>query len=257
MGAWQINRRAAVAAGSSLVLAACATPQPKAPKKLEMPKADVRPTAFLDELHLTKRQKERVDTLIVDLRAEFSDYDEARIILLDEVLAQIEKGAIDEKGLLPLAEAAIAGFNKGQPHALRTLDEFHALLIPEQREKFVKLWDKDDDSQKTDEEKRAAREAQLGRILDLNAGQKTRLYPALVMVYMGYWGTVSSMRNNLQAAKNSFARPDFAASRLKFFQELDLMEVARLISDALKVTLEVLEPPQRATLAAYLDARMR
>lgn len=241
----------------ALMVAACGKPAPRAPDTIQpQVEKSPRPT-LLEEMSFSPEQDDEIDALLEHLYAGFEGYDETRLVLLDEVIVEIEAGKLDREKLTPLAEAAVSEFERSYPLLLDTTNDLHAILTPQQREEFVRLLSGEQDEALTAEEKEAAREERLGRLLDLTTGQKAKLYPSLGALALKNWGLMSHVRGGIAEAKEAFVQDQFDAHELALGQDLRLMEIAEVFYQALEVAMEVLTGEQRKTLVALLNARYR
>lgn len=241
----------------ALLVFACSKPAPRAPETIHpQVEKSPRPT-LLGQMSFSTEQDQKIDALLERLYAGFEGYDRTRLLLLDEAIRQIEAGKLNREKLTPLAEAAVGQFERAYPLLLDTTNELHAIMTSEQRKQFVRLVSGEENEELSDEEKQAAREERLGRLLDLTAGQKAKLYPALGMIALKNWGLMNHVRGGISEAKEAFVREDFDAHQLALGKELRLMEIAEAFYQALEAAMEVLTVEQRETLVALLNARYR
>jgi hypothetical protein len=208
-------------------------------------------------MSFSPEQDEKIDALLERLYAGFKGYDRTRLVLLDEVIREIEVGKLDRVKLTPLAEAAVAEFEKSYPLLLDTTNELHAVMTLQQRKEFVRLLSGEEQEDLSEEEKQAEREERLSHLLDLTAGQKAKLYPSLGVIALKNWGLMSHLRGGVAEAKEAFLQEQFDAHQLALGQELRLMEIAEAFYQALEAGMEVLTVEQRKTLVALLNARYR
>lgn len=234
----------------------CGRPQPDSPDEISLRAAQRVEPSFVEKLELPRKKERRAKRIIEDLEREFESYDEARLLLLDETLRQVRSGELDRDSLEPLGHAAEDEFLRAMPALMRALNEGHALLSTEERKRFLSMYGSDKEK-KSDEERRAAREQKLARVLDLSAGQKTRLYAAWLGVYLAHLSFIRQMRKDFRQAREAFASDSFDAKTLPLLVDPRFEEVLELIYEALSVTLPMLSADQRLALAAYMDAHMR
>lgn len=238
---------------------ACGKPEPRVP--LEEPAEETlekspRPD-LLNRLDLNRAQEKRIDAILRGLYRDFAEYDRARHPLLDEVIAQVEAGELDRDKLLPLAARAVVEFELAYPKLLDAMNELHVLLTVKQRKQLMDLVSGEEKQELSPEERRAAREERLGRLLDLSTGQKARLYPAFAMLAIKNWGLLNHFLDGIEEGKEAFVSDTFDAHELSLAKELRLMEVAEVFYEALHTSLPALSPEQRKTLGALLEARYR
>jgi Spy/CpxP family protein refolding chaperone len=250
-----MGRIAFLVISASLVLAGCARPQPRTPEAVVAKAAAKKEPSFFDDLELTSAQRKRVGEIVDGLYEAFADYDEKRIVLLDLVIAQVRKGELDREELLPIAEETVASFEEAMPAALRAMEEMHDVLNQAQREELVKLFS--EGRELSPEERRAAREERIGKVLDLTAGQKAKLYPSLLALYIRNWGVVGDFRGAIDEALDAFEAEDLKVDELAIAQDLKLMPIGEVIFEALEMSMGILTEEQQETLAAYVDASLR
>lgn len=242
--------------GVTLLLASCGSPNPKAPEAVREHHAQVRASSRLDRLKLDPEKRAEVNALVTKVRASFVDYERARLALLDEVVIEIAQGKLVHEKVKPLWEEAIRTFRAGLPDLLLGINRLHELLSRAEREQLVEIMSAGSKGKNADE-KRAEREERLGRILDLRAGQKTTLYPAVLTVVIKHYGFISRTEDELEDAEEAFIGPDFDARELALIKNLDLDRMAEIYFEVTETVLNHLTPEQHQTLSAVIDARLR
>jgi len=240
--------------GLVLELNSCAAPQPVAPEKLMAQRAEPRPD-WLKELNVSEAKARRIAGITRRVRRAFVPYDLARIILLQEVLAQIRQGVLKREQLLGPAEQMLREFDRGLPVLLVGLNELHAVLDQGERARLVELFAGARD--KTPEEREKERQERIQRILDLSSGQRAELFPALLALALRHWGLVREVERGVSEAKQRFLSDEFDARTLSLVLSRRPMDILDAVYEALEITLPVLTLAQRQTLAAYLESRLR
>jgi|GEM_PF-1640743 len=234
---------------------ACATPKPKAPEAVAQLAQKKNPSPLIVKLKLNERTADKVEDLFSKVRGYTQGYEAARIALINEALPQIESGQLDYNNLKPLSDRAIAEWEAIVPRLARDANILHALLTPKQRKRLVKILG-GGDPDLSEEEKRQAREERIVKLLDLNAGQKTRVFGTLVTLTVSNYSLVSDTRAAIAEAKEAFIQDEYDARKLKVVTQLDLHAIAELAYEALEDGLEILTPQQRLTLVAIMKARL-
>jgi len=239
-----------------LLIAGCAPPKPRAPAEIaaERAQAQVRPS-WVERLKLPSAKAERITALSARVGGALKDYDVASLLLLDEVLVEIQRGHIDRDRLTPLAEQTLKELDAALPALLLGLNELHATLDAQERQRLVDLFD--NDKEKTAEERQQERADRLEQVLDLTATQKAELLPAWLGISLTNWGLIRQLERNVREARTQFLGEQFDARTLSLVTERRPMDMLTAIYQAVQATLPVLTPEQRQTLAAYLDARFR
>lgn len=233
----------------------CGTPRPRAPEQVREQHAQMRPSSRLGKLALDPKRRAEVDALVAEVRLSFSDYERARLVLLDEAVVEVARGKLEYEKLRPLWDEAIRTFEAGLPHLLVGINRLHKILTRAEREQLVSLLSGGE--KKSAEEKHADRQERLGRVLDLRASQKTTLYPALFTVLVKHYGFISDTEDELEEAEDAFISPEFDAREAPLIKNLDLHRMAEIYFEAAETVLKHLTPEQHKTLAAVIDARLR
>jgi hypothetical protein len=235
-------------------LAGCSAPQPLAPEKVAALRAEPGPD-WLQQLKVTETKAKRIMSITRTVKRAWVGYDGARIALVSEVLSQIRRGQLQRDALLPLAEEMLRQFERGLPVLLVGLNELHAVLDETERARLVELLDGEQD--RTPEEREKERQERIQRVLDLSAGQKAELFPALLALTLRHWGLVRDLERGVKEAKASFLSDAFDARTLSLVSSRKPMEILTALYEGLEIALPVLTPAQRQTLAAYLETRLR
>lgn len=238
-----------------IALWACGKPNPRAPEEVVLEAEVDKEPEFFDDLQMTRSQRAQVLALIDGLYADFAEYDRTRLILLDETIAEIKQGQLDRGKLLPLAEVTIKEFEKALPHGIDAMQHLHAILTREQREELVALFT--EGRELSNEERRQARNNKISRVLGLTSGQKAKIYPSLLALYVKHWGTIGRFRRALHEAQDAFVEDHLVAKDLAIASDLDLLSLGEVIFEALEIGMNNLTREQHATLAALLDSELR
>lgn len=235
---------------------ACGKPQPRTASSIELrSEKSVRPS-YLDQIEMSRRQRMRVDAELARLYAAFEQYDVERLELLDAVVKQVQEGELSRAELEPMAKRTVEAFDRGYPILLSVTNQIHSILTPAQREALMDLLVEDEDEEEpTAEEKREARQERLAQVLDLSAGQKTRLYPAMAVLAVKHWGLISHYRGGIKEAREAFVKDEFDARELALGRDPRVWELAEAFFEALETALGVLNEDQRQTLAALMRRR--
>jgi Spy/CpxP family protein refolding chaperone len=234
---------------------ACGRPQPRAPDEIQKQAKENKEPAFFDDLSLTDQQRQDLLLVVEGLYADFAEYDRIRLILLDETIAQIQAGRLDRERLLPLAEDAVSAFRAALPRGIEAMQKTHAILTRTQREKLVALFTKG--RELSDEERRAARNEKVSRVLGLTTAQKAKIYPSLLALYIQHWKTIGRFRSAMHEAQDEFVKDTLVAKDLAIASDLQLMALGEVIFDALEIGMNNLTREQHQALAALLDAQLR
>lgn len=237
-----------------IALGGCAAPRPLAPEKVAALRSEPRPD-WLQELNVTEAKAKRITAITRRVQHAFVDYDLARIILLEEVVRQIKHGELQRDALLPLAEQMLREFDRGLPVLLVGLNDLHGVLDEAERARLVEMFG--GDQRKTPEEREKERQERIQRVLDLSAGQKAELFPALLALALRHWGLVREVEQGVKDARAKFLSEDFDARTLSLVVSRKPMQILAVVYEALEITLPVLTSAQRQTLAAYLEKRLR
>lgn len=237
----------------------CGKPEARAPTVEPVPqKVEKSPRPHvLGKMDFEPAQETAIAEMLERLYRAFEDYDRTRIVLLDEAIRQIKAGKLEREMLEPLARQAVDDFDKAYPALLEAMNELHAILTPSQRKEFLELLEGPNKKDMTEEERQAEREESLGRLLDLTAAQKGRIYPALAVIGLKNWGLLSHLRSGIREGKEAFLEDSFDATRLSLAEDPRLWDIAVAFYEALELAVEELEPAQRKTLARLLDERYR
>lgn len=235
----------------------CSKPHPKAPEQIvEAAAKKPEKRGIVDRLNVPEWKKDKLRPIVKDVVASFADYESARLRLLDEALAQIRSGKLDRERMEPLANETITGFERAVPTLIRGLNRTHELLSKAERQALVDLY-AGKDADLSEEDRKRAREERLTRVLDLSAGQKTRLYASWLELVVTHWGLVSRFQKNVQDARQRFVEDDFDAASLPLIVQLRFRELLEVAYEGLEASLPVLSDEQRSALSAYMDAHMR
>jgi len=231
----------------------CSTPQPRPPQQIA--RAEPSRPSWVERLQLPETKARRATILSARVSDAFKEYNAARLALLDEVLREIKTGKLNRDQLEPLAERAILEFEQALPVLLNQLNELHALLSPEERQRMIEMFG--GKQEKNDTERHAERQQRFARVLDLTSAQKARLYPTWLRLWLSNFGLLNGMMRDFKDARVQFASDTFDARTLPLVNNLRPKDVLELSYETLTLTLPVLSSAQHQTLAAYLDARLR
>ncbi len=238
--------------------AGCRSPEPRpASEVVERARARPHRPTVLDRVHMSAKQRARVNALVSDLDAEFVDYQAALDRVVLGLIECLRKGAVDEKLLEPRIRRAVALLDAGYPKLGPFAETLHRELDDKQRKRLVTLLRDDDDEELSEEERAEAEAESLTRVIDLTSGQKTRLSPGLFGLVMRYYGTISRYRSAEKEALAAFESERFVAKELAFFTDLDFTTMAAAFLAAFELGMGVLEPSQRETLAAWMEVEWR
>lgn len=232
----------------------CSTPQPRAAEPIPTVEQPKRPS-WVARLQLSEDKAQKVTILATNVKEGFAVYNVSRLKLLDEALAEIKSGALDRDKLSPLAEQTIKDFEQVLPVLLDNLNELHALLSPQERQRLIDILGGNED--KDENERRDERQARFAQVLDLNAAQKTQLYPTWIRIWLGHLGLINGLQRDMKDARKQFASEVFDARALPLIKNLRAMDLMDLCYEVLAATLPILTPAQHESLAAYLDQRVR
>lgn len=233
---------------------ACAKPQPQAPAQVAARAASKRPSRLAERLSLSDTQRAEVDEIVGLVRARLAKYESARKALLRAAIKQVREGELDRDELSPLAKTAIAEIRPAIPDVAILVNRFHAVLSPEQRERYVDSLE-GKNRELTPEQRRQAREERIARVLDLSSGQKTQIYPALLAIMLRHWSAVNGTKGALEEAFDAFRTEAFDARQLEITQDVPWEELAEAAFEALELAMSELSREQQKTLAAWMQAQ--
>ncbi len=198
-----------------LIAAGCAQPQPRTPDEIAR-KAKIKRPGWVERLELSEDKADRATEIWASVSDELDGYNTARLALLNASLEDIREGELDRETLEPLARRTVDEFERALPAFVRGLNELHALLNDQERKRLVEMVSS---KTQTKEEKVAERNDRIAKVLDLNAGQKTRLYPLWLGLGISHLGLLNELKRDAKthgrsSCWTSSMRPNCRWSRI-------------------------------------------
>jgi Spy/CpxP family protein refolding chaperone len=185
----------------------------------------------LSEIELRPEQKEAISKLIAEGRQRHQPTMRAKRHLMLAIADQLDEGKFDRCGLATEVEALVSAMSLAHPEDRRAFEMLHAILTPDQRERFATALDRNSREFETrvhDPERALTRMKKELQLTEDQSARLAKILPALrdireaepsYTARMERWAKILNAFKNDRLSLDEIVRADDFAERSKAFLE--------------------------------------